>query len=101
MSDTILDFIAIFSTPSNRVLFTEVACYWFAHILHTRFSNSYIVYDPHRVHFATKINNKIYDITGIIEDDSEYIDWDEYSETFDDSEYISECCIDLRGGERI
>ena len=92
--DDILEFIGVFDSPSNKILFTEVSCYWFAMILKERFSGN-IVYNPHQVHFATKIGSKVYDITGIIEDSSDYVDWNKYSTTAEDSDLIEECCIRL------
>ena len=91
----ILSFIKVFHSPSNEILFKDCACYWFSHILHTRFPDSCIMYNPHQVHFATKINGTIYDIEGIIEDDSEYIDWEEYSTYADDIDMIISNCINL------
>lgn len=96
---TILEFIRIFQSPSNRILFTECACFWFAVILHQRFPESSIVYDPQQVHFATKIQGRVYDITGIIEDDEDYIDWEYYSAHYDDADMIETYCINMKGGE--
>lgn len=92
----IIEFIKIFQSPSNINLFTECACYWFANILHQRFPNSYIVYDPHQVHFATKIEDRVYDITGIVGEDSDYIDWEYYAFFHqEDAELIIRNCINL------
>ena len=93
--ESILEFIKIFNSPSNTILFTECACYWFSVILHQRFPNSSIVYDPHQVHFATKINGKVYDITGLVVEDSDYIDWEYYSSSSDDADMIMKYCIRL------
>lgn len=91
----ILEFIKIFDSPSNKILFTECACYWFSEILHQRFSNSVIVYNPHLVHFATKINGRVYDINGIVEDDEDYVEWERYSSYADDADMIIKYCINL------
>lgn len=96
---TILEFIKVFQSPSNHILFTECACYWFSVILHQRFPDSSIVYDPQQVHFATKIHGVVYDITGIVEDDADYIDWEYYSSHFDDADMVIEYCIKMKGGE--
>lgn len=93
MSD-ILDFIKVFTSPSTTNLFTECACYWFAVILRDRFSGT-IVYDPHRVHFATEINGSLYDITGHIKDTLDYINWEDYASTAEDADLIIQYCIKL------
>lgn len=90
---TILEFIKIFQSESNISLFTEVSCYWFAVILEKRFSGV-IMYDPHQVHFATKIKGKIYDITGLV-DSTDYIEWSKYVKESDDTDLIISNCIRL------
>lgn len=97
--ESILEFIRIFNSSENIELFTDNACYWFAIILSNRFSNSKIVYDPHQIHFATKIGNHIYDITGIVEYDEDYVDWLEYQEYADDTDLIIQMCINMRGAD--
>lgn len=82
-SQDIEQFISKFRTPETIKVFTEGCCYWFAHILYTRFSMTHkdpeIWYNAVSGHFATKINGKIYDITGEIKDpDDKWIKWDEY-----------------------
>lgn len=62
MNNTILNFINQFH---NLEIFSNGMCYWFAHILSHRF-NGRIIYDPIDGHFATLINNNIYDATGNI-----------------------------------
>lgn len=97
----VLDFIKVFNSPSNETLFTNCACYWFAHILVNRFPNSTIMYNPHQIHFAAKIRGSLYDISGRIEDDEDYLDWSEYMDTSDDADMIIENCIKLRGGDDV
>lgn len=41
-------------------------CYYFALILHNRFSNSEIYYDDIKGHFITKIQEQFYDWTGLV-----------------------------------
>lgn len=98
MSD-ILSFINVFRSPSNEILFKDCACYWFSHILHTRFPDSFIMYDPHQVHFATKIRGNLYDISGKIELVEDYVYWEEYASISSDADMIIEYCINLKGGE--
>lgn len=95
----VLEFIKIFQSPSNNELFQECACYWFAKILQERFEGSSIVYNPSNIHFATKIKDRIYDISGQVEYSSDYIDWEEYSTYSYDANLIIENCILLKGGE--
>lgn len=100
MSSTILEFIKVFQSEFTEDLFKNCACYWFSQILHQRFPRSSIVYNPHIVHFATRIDSKVYDIAGIVEDESDYVDWDEYKESASDAYDIIAECIYLKGGDR-
>lgn len=94
----VLDFISIFQSSSNIELFTETACYYFASMLRARFPVSLLMYNPHRVHFAVKIHDTIYDITGIVEDQSEYMKWCDYEEEYEeDAMNVSYQCINLEG----
>ena len=54
-------------TDINTV-FSRGCCYWFAHILHSRFPDSRIMYDQIANHFAVKIDGRLYDITGDVTD---------------------------------
>jgi len=92
--EDILEFIKIFDRPETRILFTECACYWFSSILKERFQDSIIVYNPHEVHFATLIEGRVYDITGVVEDARDYISWEYYSTMYPrDAELVHSCCI--------
>lgn len=91
----VLQFIEVFRSTSNVQLFTQTACYWFAQILHQRFKNSSIVYNPDMVHFATKIDGVVYDITGVREDSQYYVDWESYTSYATDIDIISKYCINL------
>lgn len=76
-------FISKFRTPETVKVFTEGCCYWFAHILYTRFTmthkNPEIWYNEVDGHFATKINGRLYDITGEIKDvNNKWVKWDDY-----------------------
>lgn len=65
---------------SIEMVFTSGYCYWFAHILTTRFAeeaDTEIMYDEIINHFGARINDKIYDITGDITD---YYKWIPFSE---------------------
>lgn len=68
MNDEVLNFIHTFTANGTRreviETFTSGCCWWFATILHIRFPNSEIYYDQIDNHFAVKIGDGIYDITG-------------------------------------
>lgn len=77
--------------------FTEGNCYWFAHILHTRFPGSYIMINNVENHFACKIEDELYDITGKCADKykGEWVDWNYYQMADPThSKRIIECCIE-------
>lgn len=81
--DKIEEFINKFRTPETEKVFTQGGCYWFAHILYTRFSMTLmkpeIWYNEISGHFATMIDGKLYDITGKLKrTDNKWVKWDEY-----------------------
>lgn len=68
-----------FDTGEVTRTFTNGYCYWFAYILHTRFPDSEIVYYSAGNHFACKIKNRIFDITGDITDKHLFFEsWEEF-----------------------
>ena len=68
-----------FDTGQVTRTFTNGYCYWFAFILHTRFPDSEIVYYSAGNHFACKIRNRIFDITGDITNKNLFFEsWDEF-----------------------
>ena len=77
-SENILYFIKKFSDFGTQVLecFTKGNCYWFARILAIEFMGA-IYYDPIVGHFATMIDGVLYDITGVVEDVSDFISIEE------------------------
>lgn len=58
--------------------FTQGCCYWFAYILHSRFSNSIIMYDPLENHFVVEIEKRLYDITGEVTGQYDVVRWNKY-----------------------
>ena len=72
-SENILRFIKKFSDFGNQVVecFTEGNCFWFAKVLAMEFVGE-IYYDPIVGHFATMIDGVMYDITGVIENTSDF-----------------------------
>lgn len=77
-SENILQFIKRFSDFGNQVVdcFTQGNCYWFARILAIEFMGA-IYYDPTVGHFATMIDGVLYDITGVVENTSDFISIEE------------------------
>lgn len=71
----VLDFIRQFQQfgPQVTDCFSNGMCWYFTTILRARFGWEYLVmYDPIVNHFATQIDDRIYDITGDITDNPEY-----------------------------
>lgn len=71
--ETILRFIKKFSDfgPQVTDCFLRGNCYWFAEILFLEFGGV-VCYDQIQGHFATSVNNDLYDITGVIEDTEDF-----------------------------
>lgn len=91
-------FIKGFSEFGESVVrcFTKGNCYWFAYILHTRFSDSRIVINNLENHFACQIENDIYDITGKCTDTyiGTWEDWESYQRLDSaHSKCIIDCCV--------
>ena len=87
-----------------KFVFYRGYCYWLAHILATRFDGE-IWFNPHIVHFAARINGKLYDVYGEVrlgfspvtgqEDHSEdqWCNWDLYQEYYQETvpSIVSSC----------
>ena len=73
------------------VTFTQGCCYWFSYILHTRFPNSSIMYDPVENHFVIKIGDKLYDITGGVTNNYKVVDWSTYPDEIEKQRIIRDC----------
>ena len=88
-----------FDTGQVTRTFTNGYCYWFAFILHTRFPDSEIVYYNAGNHFACKIRNRIFDITGDITDRGLFFEsWEEYQKVEPaESKRIIKYCVDKTG----
>lgn len=86
-SDTIIGFINRFTDNNQNTAVIEKfqcgCCYWFAEILYERFfdEGTGIVYDVVANHFATKIHGRVYDITGDVTDQYNFVDWNYYDDT--------------------
>jgi hypothetical protein len=80
MEREVLNFITKFKNIHPKALedaFLYGNCYWFAHILNTRFGGR-IVYLPVDNHFILQYHNKFYDITGEVEVNQVWYYWDDY-----------------------
>lgn len=83
--DIVLKFINGFKTlnytDSIEYTFLRGYCYWFAVILFERFKNEYqceIWFDPEWIHFATRIDYELYDITGEVQFTNDFVPWEQY-----------------------
>ena len=109
---TVMKFIARFTNNGKRQevidTFSCGCCYWFAEILWNRFAlevvdtNCDIVYDPIINHWACRIDDRIYDITGDITDNKEYC-WENWNKfMFQDislTKRLLRDCINFGGSE--
>lgn len=75
--------------------FTNGCCYWFAYILQKRFEayNATIMYSSVDNHFATKIGDKIYDITGDVTSKYEWDKWDNFDDDLEKVRIIRDCIM--------
>ena len=99
MYSNVEKFINEFNKYGEQVIncFTEGNCYWFAHILHTRFPNSVIMINNVINHFACNIDGNLYDITGKCDNTYEgsWENWNEYQNLEPiKSERIIQYCVD-------
>ena len=98
-SENILCFIKKFSDFGNQVLecFTEGNCFWFAMVLAMEFAGE-IYYDPIVGHFATMIDGVLYDITGVVENTSDFVSLEEIRKDELLWARLQRDCIDLGVG---
>lgn len=76
----ILNFITIFKRVDGvQQLFSSECNYWFATILFRRFIHigAEIMYNRDLNQFATKINNKLFNISGEIQLNEKWVKWNE------------------------
>ena len=97
-SEKILRFIKKFSDFGNQVVecFTKGNCFWFATVLAMEFAGK-IYYDPIVGHFATMINGVLYDITGVVENTSDFVSLKEIRKDELLWARLQRDCIDLGG----
>ena len=76
--DDVLRFIRRFH--GSETAFTSGCCYWFAHILASRFVDGEIVLAVVENHFVFRFGGRLYDVTGDVTSsywDSALVAWDE------------------------
>lgn len=76
-------------------VFTNGCCYWFATILFSRFLRygAEIVFDETECHFGTKINDKVFDITGDVTDKYTWIPWSSVTDQSRRARIIRDCIM--------
>ena len=80
--------------------FTNGYCYWFAFILHSRFPrHSEIMYYSAGNHFACKVYDRVFDITGDITNKHLFFEpWEEYRQLDPvETAHLTVDCIDKTG----
>lgn len=84
--DTVMRFIGRFTNNGKRQevidCFSNGCCYWFASILYDRFfldvDDCFYMYDPVANHWGCQIGSKIYDISGDVTDDYDWVLWNNF-----------------------
>ena len=88
------NFLKRFHTDNNiDKVFTGDCCYWFALILFRRFirDGATIMYDKTKNYFGTKINGRVYDISGDVTDIYDWVLWSELTDDY--KEQVTCNCI--------
>jgi len=95
----VLGFISRFTSGGRKQevieAFTCGCCYWFAAVLAARFQ-SYspeIVYDEIINHFGTRISGRVYDITGDITDQYDWVNWCSFADALQKERIIRDCIM--------
>lgn len=94
--DKIKSFINRFHISSDiDEVFTSGCCYWFAFVLLTRFADegAVIMYDEICNHYGTRINGRVYDITGDVTDDYFWIEWGDLDDEIHKERIIRDCIM--------
>lgn len=77
-------------------VFSNGCCYWFAKILYDRFALTHgatIMYDEVINHFGTKINGRVYDITGDVTFKYAWKPWSEVDDELLRARIIRDCIM--------
>lgn len=79
MQNEVMNFIDRFTSGEKQAAveecFTCGCCFWFAHILVSRFPQGSIAYDQIMNHFGCLIDGRVYDITGDVTDCYRWDGW--------------------------
>lgn len=79
MKNEVLNFIDRFTGGDKKAAveecFTRGCCFWFAHILVSRFPQGALAYDEIANHFGCSVGGRVYDITGDVTDDYSWEPW--------------------------
>ena len=87
----ILNFISHFQNTDTINTFTNGCCYWFAHVLHSRFPELEIMYDAVANHFVAGCDGRLYDITGDVTDKYKVVAWNDFSDELQRQRIIKQC----------
>lgn len=76
-------------------IFTSEACYWFAYILYRRFirDGATLMFANSDNHFGTKINGKVYDITGEVTRKYDWRPWLEFGDEKEKERIMRDCIM--------
>ena len=79
MKNEVMKFIDRFTYGEKQAsveeCFAHGCCFWFAHILVSRFPHGMLVYDQVMNHFGCLIGDRVYDITGDVTDAYHWEPW--------------------------
>lgn len=79
MKHEVLNFISRFTSGAQKAAvekcFTGGCCFWFAHILVSRFPQGVLAYDQAMNHFGCMVDKRVYDITGDVTDQYVWAPW--------------------------
>lgn len=96
MNNEIDNFLKRFHTCADvDEVFTQGCCYWFAYVLFGRFirHGAEIMYDSVANHFGTKINDRVYDITGDVTEKYEWHPWSDISDSALRDRLVRDCIM--------
>lgn len=76
-------------------VFTCGCCYWFAAVLFGRFirDGATIMYDEVANHFGTRIQGKVYDITGDVTNKYKWVSWESITDSSLRARIVRDCIM--------
>ena len=72
-------------------VFTNGCCYWFAHILCSRFKEAQLAYDPIANHFMAQFGSRLFDITGDVTEKYNTVLWRDFDDDLERQRIIRDC----------